>query len=386
MNSPMNWSSLRTRSFERILLIKPSAFGDVLHTIPVLVKLRQRYPAARIDWLITPENADLVRHHPGLSNVVPFDRKLLARFGRSWSAATALGKLLANLWKPRYDLVIDLHGQFRSALLTLATRARVRIGFDRPSRQTWAPGRPVEAYRHGWTGTREGAWLVYSHRIPVPTLEAHAVDRYLWLGPLLGLQDGPPDFTIHLHPDDEARANRILEAAHLDGRPFATLFPGTVWPTKHWQAEGFAAVSRHLLDTGRAVLVCGGPGDREPCRQVVQACPGAVDLCGKTSIAEIVSIVRRAVVCVTNDSGPMHLAVSVDRPVVSIFGPTDALWIGPYGRPNSVVRAGLDCSPCYLRQVHDCPHDHACMKRILADMVIDRLAALLAEERAPRAA
>src|SRR5579885_560454 len=123
---------LRSRTFRRILLIKPSAVGDVIHTLPVLVKLRTRYPEARIDWVLTPAIAEWVGHHPALSGVVPFDRRLYVRCWRSWSAAAGLVRMLVGLRQARYDLVIDLHGQFRSALLTLATRAPVRIGFDRP--------------------------------------------------------------------------------------------------------------------------------------------------------------------------------------------------------------------------------------------------------------
>src|SRR5438105_1551559 len=176
-------TSLRTRQFERILLIKPSAVGDVIHTLPVLAKLRKRYPAARIDWVLTPAIAELVGHHPNLSNVVLFDRPALARGWRSGSVGNVI-RLLLNLWRTRYDLVIDLHGQFRSAVLTLATRAAVRIGFDRPYAGPRAASDRrlvANAYRHGWTGAREGAWLAYTHRIRLPRSDVHAVDRYLWL-------------------------------------------------------------------------------------------------------------------------------------------------------------------------------------------------------------
>src|SRR5437763_16243375 len=101
-------ASLRTVNFSRILLIKPSAVGDVVHALPVLVKLRARYPAARIDWLITPENADLVRHHPAVSDVVLFPRREFARFGRLRRAAAGLLRLLGALRRRRYDLVLDL--------------------------------------------------------------------------------------------------------------------------------------------------------------------------------------------------------------------------------------------------------------------------------------
>src|SRR6516165_7386783 len=120
---------LASRQFERILIIKPSAFGDVLHTLPVLVKLRARYPTARIDWLITPENAELVRYHPALSNVVLFARRDYTRWNRMVAAGAGLLKLVDSLQAVQYDLVIDLHGQLRSAFFAVASGAPVRIGF-----------------------------------------------------------------------------------------------------------------------------------------------------------------------------------------------------------------------------------------------------------------
>src|SRR3954470_18301034 len=131
----MSMTDPASSALQRILLIKPSAVGDVVHTLPLLVKLRARYPEARIDWLITPENADLVRHHPGLSQTVAFPRKEYAQFGRSWSATLGPLQLLARIGQTGYDLVVDMHGQFRSAVFTLASGAPVRIGFDRPRGQ-----------------------------------------------------------------------------------------------------------------------------------------------------------------------------------------------------------------------------------------------------------
>src|SRR5207237_2057806 len=130
--------------------------GDVVHTFPVLNKLRNRYPDARIDWLATPPIAELVRHHPGVDNVVLFARDDWSspwRPGRSAFAGTV--RLIAKLRAARYDLVLDLHGQFRTAVFALGTGAAVRIGFDRPRRAVWqASDRifPAEARKHAWKG------------------------------------------------------------------------------------------------------------------------------------------------------------------------------------------------------------------------------------------
>ncbi|HUY33987.1 MAG TPA: lipopolysaccharide heptosyltransferase II [Pirellulales bacterium] len=333
-------------------MIKPSAAGDVVHTLPVLVKLRARYPAARIDWLITPENAELVRCHPALSGVVLFDRRRFARFGRDWVATKGMLNLLRTIRRARYELVIDMHGQLRSALFVMASAAPVRVGFAR---------------------TREGAWLSYSHHIPLPTMDAHAVDRYLWLGPLLGFDDHSPDFTLHLPAEAESGVTELLSRHGVSERPYALLVPGTVWETKHWRVAGFAEVARYLLGRGLAVVLAGSPRDRQRCAEVAEACEGVCDLSGQTSLAGLAALIHRATTCVTNDSGSMHLAVALGKPVVSVFGPTSPLRTGPYGRPEVVVQAPLDCSPCYLRKLSRCPHDHACMREVTSAMVIERL-------------
>jgi lipopolysaccharide heptosyltransferase I len=365
-------NALASRQFERILLIKPSAFGDVLHALPVLVKLRKRYPKARIDWLITPENADLIRHHPALSSVVLFARRDYGRWDRLLSAGAGLLKLIGSLQASRYELVIDLHGQFRSAFFTLASGAPVRIGFDRPLR---IASSIIGGSRHGWQGSREGSWLAYTHRIPIPTLDVHAVDRYLWLARILALDDSPPDPRVYWLPDADEYAASLLLRERL--RSFALLVPGTIWRTKHWHEDGFAAVGRFLLDQGLGVILGGTMRERPRCQAIAANCPGAIDLSGQTTLSQLAALMNRSTINVTNDSGSMHLAVAIGRPVVSIFGPTNPIWVGPYQRPGAVVRADLPCSPCYFRRLSQCPNDHACMKQVSAEQVIERVRAVL---------
>ena len=375
----MRLTDLHNQSFDRILLIKPSAVGDVTHTLPVLAKLRQRYPSARIDWMLTPGIAELVRHHPALSNVVLFARHEYGRSWRSWSSLRGLIEMVSELRGARYDLVIDLHGQFRSAFFSLATGAPTRIGFDRPRHPVRRAGRelPREVYAHAWTGARELSWLAYTHRIRIPTLDSHAIDRYLWLGEMLGLAPGPPDLTIPIPPEADAAIERLLRQYEMAHRRIALLTPGTIWETKHWPAQSFAQVANHLLASGWGVVLAGSSNDRAICTKVAAAAPGVADLSGRTSVSELAALIQRSGLCVTNDSGPMHLAAALGTPLVSIFGPTDPIWIGPYGRADSVVRVELPCSPCYLRRLRDCPHDHACMKGVTPGMVIERIETLL---------
>src|SRR5262249_9636778 len=250
-------SSAATAEYRRILLIKFSALGDVVHSIPVVHKLRRRYPAAEIDWLVRPAFADLVAGHPAVDNVIAFPRQ---RFlGRPWrgqgSRLVQLRQLLSRLRSGRYDLVIDLQGQLRRAMLALAAGAPVRIGFDRPRpelRRRANRTLPAEAWKHCWQGAREGAWVVYSHRIELPTIDLHAIDRYLCLSPMLGLDQDPPDFSLDIPADAAARVEALLADRGASGAPKASagpivLAPATRWETKHWQNEGFRDVARHFV-------------------------------------------------------------------------------------------------------------------------------------------
>ena len=383
IEAPKNSDALALRSaeFSRILLIKPSALGDVVHTLPVLVKLRARYPRARIDWLITPENAEVVRYHPALSNVVLFARRDFSKRGRRWRAFLSFVDLLKQIRRAKYELVIDMHGQVRSAFFTLISGAHVRIGFDRPIKR----GVTISAEHdlknvpnHGWRGAREGSWIAYTHRIPIPTLDVHAIDRYLWVAPLLGLDDNPPDLTMHLSPQASDRVNRLLEEHGVPAsKPLVVLVPGTIWETKHWTIEGFAGVARQFLQDGFAVALAGTVRDQQRCREIAAAAPGACDLSGKTTPADLAALIRRAEVAVTNDSGSMHVAASLGKPMVSVFGPTNPVHIGPYERPESVVRVDLPCSPCNYRRLSQCPFDHACMKQVTSAMVVERVRKIL---------
>jgi len=379
-------SELQSAEFSRILLIKPSALGDVVHTIPVLVKLRARYSHARIDWLITPENAEIVRCHPALSNVVLFARRDFSKRGRRWRALLAFFDLLKQIRRARYDLVIDMHGQMRSALFALISGARVRIGFDRPikfSRTISAEHDLKNIPSHGWRGAREGSWIAYTHRIPIPTLDVHAIDRYLWVGPLLGLDDDPPDLTIHLSADTVHNVERLLvEHGVPASAPLVVLVPGTIWETKHWTIDGFAGVARQFLQDGFAVALAGTKRDQQRCRRIAAGAPGTCDLSGKTTPAQLAALIRRAEVAVTNDSGSMHVAASLGKPMVSVFGPTNPVHIGPYQRPESVVRVDLPCSPCNYRRLSQCPFDHACMKQVTSAMVVERARKILAAGKA----
>ena len=186
------------------------------------------------------------------------------------------------------------------------------------------------------------------------------------------LGDGPADFSFPIPEEATDRIDALIDyyGAAAKSSPFWR--PARSGKPSTGGSESFAEVARHFLHNGFAVMLIGAARERAACEEVARLAPGAVNLAGETTLTELAALIRRSTISVTNDSGPMHLAVAVDRPVVSIFGPTDPIWIGPYGRAGAVLQAKLPCSPCYLRQLSRCPNGHACMRDVSAQDVIER--------------
>ena len=382
----MSSADLKSRDFARILLIKLSAVGDVVHTIPLLNALRQRYPKARIDWLVAPGIAELLSANPAIDNVIEFAREEWSEPWRLRPFASA-AKLIAQLRATQYDLVLDLQGQLRSGVFAFTSGAPVRIGFDRPRAGRWQALQrkiPDEARHHAWQGAREGSFLAYTHHIELPTLDLHPVERYLRFGALLGLDVTRADFAFPIPAEAVTRIDALLDYYEIAKAPLVVMAPGTNWPTKQWRSDAFAEVARHFLQKKFAVVLIGSAGEHELCAEVATLAPGAINLAGETTLPELAALIRRGAICVSNDSGPMHMAVALDRPVLAVFGPTDPVWAGPYRRASAVLRADLPCSPCYLRLLARCRHGHDCMKNVAAAAAIERAEKIIAAAPASR--
>jgi lipopolysaccharide heptosyltransferase II len=313
----------------RILIVKPSSIGDIVHALPVLALLRRRYPAAHITWLVSASCAPLVDRHPLVDRTIVFHRR--------GNPVFSIIKLLLSLTTERFDLVVDLQGLSRSAAFAFATRSPHRIG-------------PADA--------REWAYLLYTRRVITGRKVVHAVEANLRIADAIGLGRSPVEFPL---PDDPA--DRAAIEPLLPQQPFAVLIPGTNWKTKRWPAEHFADLVQPLRSRfGLSTIVAGGPADSAMANLI----PADVNLAGKTTLRQTIALLRKADLVIANDSGPMHIAVALNRPLVALYGPTDPVLTGPWRRPDSVLRLGIPCSPCHRRH---CSHT-SCLKWIQAEDVL----------------
>ncbi len=345
-------SELIGRSFERILLIKPSSLGDIVHALPVLHGLRTRYPGARIDWLVTSTFAALLEGHPQIDEIIRFDRRRFGRVGTSPRVTREFLRFTHDLRRRRYDLVVDLQGLFRTGFLSRATGAGVRIGFR---------------------DARERAWMFYTHRVRIDDPDAHAVDRNLSVTGLLGIEKDPIEFNLALPQALRTETEHWLRGLGVgDDKRVVAVVPGARWETKVWLPERFVETidALHRRDDLRCVLV-GGKEDVSLCRRIARECRSEpVNLAGLTDVPRLAAVVALADVVLCHDSAATHLAVALDRPLVCLVGPTNAQRTGPYCRPQDVVSLGLDCAPCYFRRLSQCPHNHRCMRELGSDAVL----------------
>ena len=327
-----------------ILILKPSSLGDVVQALPVLRLLKRHRPTSRIYWWLSSEFLPLLERDPDLAGIFPFER-------RGWTSPWRWGALVQSVRRMRalhFDWVIDLQGLLRSGAFAWLADGAFTIGVDDP---------------------REPARAFYDVAVPRPSDETHAVDWYLEVLRRLNVP-AHRDFTW-LPARGEVAAT-VQRAWPFGDAPVIGINPGARWLNKRWPLAHFAELIRRLALAREDLrfAIFGGAGDAALAEALDVTLPvRCLNLAGKTSLPEMIEWLRRCAVVVTNDTGPMHLAAALGRPVVALFGPTNPLRTGPYGQLDNALRAALPCAPC-LRP--ECMHYEplACLREIQPAQVV----------------
>ncbi len=353
----------------KILIVKLSAIGDVIHTLPALRVLRRHYPNAQIDWLVEEAAADLVLGHAALNRVLVWRRRefvKLLRAGKLSSAVRFFLTLLLALRETRYDLIIDFQALLKSSLWIFLAKGERKVGFG-------------QGMAHA-----ENSYLFLNERIPAVSMEIHAQDRGLRLLQALGISDSQVLYDLPIGEDDERAAEQLLmESGVLSDQPFVAINPVAKWPTKLWAAERFRELAERLLGKGYQVVFTGSKEDRPFIDEMAGALgSSAIRLDGRTTLKVLAAVYRSASVVVSTDTGPMHLAAAAGTPVVALFGPTAPWRTGPHGEGHAVLRAGVSCSPCFSKSCKTAELEPmACMNRITVEQVVDAVARLGGEKK-----
>ncbi len=342
----------------KILILKPSSLGDVIQALPVLRLLKRHLPGSEIHWWIDSALAALLEGDPDLAGVVRFER-------RRWGKVVYWPEMFRSIrWlrAQKYDWVIDLQCLARTGAFAWLANGGLLAGLDEP---------------------REGARGYYDIVVPRASFHTHAVDWYLAVLPRLGV---PADRNFTWLPERPAVRAALHAKWETRGFRWVALQPGARWTNKRWPIESFAELARQIAaqyaDVRFAIL--GGADDRPLGEAILRTVPErCLNLAGQTSLPEMVEWLRLSHLMVTNDTGPMHAAVALNKPVVALFGPTEPRRTGPYGRLDEVIQHPLPCAPC-LDSRCAWPQPMECLKAISPATALEQVRRKLDPDGKPK--
>ena len=322
-----------------ILLIKQTSLGDVVHATAPIRSVRMAHPDALITVLTSTTASEILRNNSDIDHLLTFDRyRVKSDWWRRplWTLGH-FARTFAVVRAPYFDLVIDLQGSWKTVIFLWAARTTRR----------YAKGR--------W-------WFAECFHQPM----AHAIDEMAGVLELAGIKSCQSVPILRVDRHSAETVSRVLKKLTNPERPIALLCPFTRWPTKNWPISKFSALAEQLAEEFQVVFT-GSPNDRPQIEEAIAETPpvSAVNLAGRLSLPEFFALAARSEVVVTGDSLPMHVASAFDRPLVSLFGPTNEFLVGPRNDAAKIVRAAVDCQRCYRRL--RCPR--ACIRKITVDEV-----------------
>ncbi|MCB2185079.1 MAG: lipopolysaccharide heptosyltransferase I [Deltaproteobacteria bacterium] len=343
----------------KVLLVKLSALGDVIMSLPVAMAIRRQRPEVWLDWVVEEPSAGILEGHPALNRVLVSPRHQL-QAGLNQGLPEA-GAFLGRLRAVEYDWVVDLQGLMKSAIYVTLSRGRQKVGF-RGGKEPLA------------------AWAL-NRRLPPFDPDRHAVERYLDLLEPLGLErPAQLEYGLIPTPAETARARELLPGWDSE-RPLILMHPVAKWESKLWPVASWARLAQELAAAGAQMALCGSRADAGVGQAIADQAGvngHLVDLCGRTSLRELAALMGQARALAATDTGTMHLAAALGLPVVALFGPTAPWRTGPYGGRHRILRQNLTCSPCFKRE---CP-DPRCLSGLEPGRVAAELRNILDQPQA----
>ena len=353
----------------KILIVKLSAIGDVIQSLPMLKALRRKFPEAQIDWVTEEESAGILKGYPGIDRVLVSRRKSwqksIREKGKFRATLREILRFVRELRETPYDWVIDNHGVLKSGILVALSRGRRKIG-----------------YRATAGIADEGSYLFTHERRQPLSIERHALERYLDLVEQLGVPIKGIELEFPITPDSLKSVQRILNGRGFNVHPLAVIHPFAKWDTKQWSWEKFARLSDRLAEKGVRMVFTGSRGDANAVEKILSQTrfPAQVlNLAGRTDLGELAALFSLADLVISPDTGPMHLAAAVKAPLIALFGPTAPWRTGPYGTGQIILRKALSCSPCFRKK---CP-TRECLDQITVEEVANAAEEKLRERRVP---
>lgn len=321
---------------EKLLLIKPSSLGDIVHSLAFLNAIKESFPSVRIHWVVAKGFEDLLTEHPLIEKVIVINKDKWKSIKNISSTIKEFLNLNNYMKNEKYDITVDLQGLLRSGIITYLSGAPLRVGFKE---------------------SREASHFCYNVKISV-SLETHAVLRYLEVASWLGCRINSVKF-----PLTQAKEPEWLR----DFENFIVVIPSARWQSKNWPLPYFVELVNML--PYRAVVV-GSKSDEEKALKIEEYTKQkAKSFAGKTTLKELIAVFKKSLFVITPDTGTMHLAVACDKKVVAFFGPTDPCRTGPFGNGHLVIKSNESSSPCFKKYCKN----PICMRNITPQFVYEEI-------------
>ena len=364
--------------YKRILIVRLSAIGDVVNVLPALSVLRKSYPSSYIAWLVEERAKDILCDNPEINEIFVFPRKKWSKGVRNPLTFIKTIKeailFFKRLRKNNFDLIIDFHGNLKSGLMTMLGGNCLKLGFDRGSSKEWN-------------------YIFTNRHVHLENRRIHRVDKNLELLKSININTNSTNPQIFIPPEDKRAVKHFLQQNCDNEKVLIVIHPGTstYGEYKRWPARNFAILASKLKDKfGASVIFTCGPTDTEVIKEITTHMNNYNMISFCSNLKQLTEIINHANIFISGDTGPMHIASVMKRPVVAIFGPKDPVIYGPYthGKNGSktsnnthyglnteprVIRKELPCSPCRKRK---CSHV-SCINTISYKEVFDAVSELL---------
>jgi len=322
----------------RILIVKLSSLGDIIHTLPALHNLKMAYPQAQIDWVTEEVGRELLWGHPYLNRIIVYQR-----YG--WPEKLKKGKWIRAIKEFKafkhqlgeYHMIFDFQGLLKSAVITFLAKGKEKIGF---------------------ANGHEGSHIVLTKKFKVD-YNQHAVIRYL---KLLKLANVPVDLEHIVFPlPFQINSNLGIPS------PYIVINPIARWESKMWFQKKWRNLAQRLSVLGYKIVFTGTKKDRNYIHNICHGLSKCINLAGKTSLNTLISLYKKAKLVISIDTGTMHLAAATRTPVIALFGPTAPWRTGPFGKCHTVIYKALPCQPCFKKYCVT----KDCLERIEVEEVIE---------------
>lgn len=337
--------------YKNILIIKMSALGDVMHALPCAAALRELYPQAKIRWIVHPQFSTFVPQPPYVDEIIYFDKQAFTKMSVK-DKIKAFLHMRSFLRSFKFDLVIDLQGLFKSAVVAWMTGCKNRIGYN---------------------DMREGSGLI-SKAIHGAHDQGHIVQQYLDVIRYLGSKVEEPFFPMPELTEEKAQLQNILleKFSGSAKQDLVALVPGAGWVTKEWPEAYFIDLAKKLIAQGKKIVLVGGPAETAKAQLIAENLPQeqVLNLTGKTNLKELAALMDNVGLCIGGDTGPVHIAAAMGCRIIALFGASSGHRAGPYGKQVTVISTTEECAPCFKRK---CPLHKNCMEKISVQQVLDKL-------------